>query len=111
MDERKRTVSTTMRQTGKSTAYGLKKLAMQVLIEQSAYAQKGSNPWPKRTRTSHPQMRNSKPRTYELKRLSESVRGIPDAFFMLEEKASILSELFETHPIIEELQRRGCGTV
>jgi len=49
--------------------------------------------------------------TYELKALAEGVRGIPDAFFRPEEKASILSELGETRPIIEELQRRGYGMV
>jgi len=49
--------------------------------------------------------------TYELKALAEGVRGIPDAFFTPEEKASILSELGETRPIIEELQRRGYGMV
>lgn len=50
-------------------------------------------------------------RMYELKTLAESVRGIPDACFTPEEKASILSELSETRPIVEELQRRGYGTV
>ena len=50
-------------------------------------------------------------RTYELKALAEGVRGIPDAFFTPEEKASILSELGETRPIVEALQRRGYGTV
>ena len=50
-------------------------------------------------------------RTYELKALAEGVRGIPDACFTPEEKARILSELGETRPIIEELQRRGYGTV
>jgi hypothetical protein len=50
-------------------------------------------------------------RTYELKTLAEGVRGIPDTFFTPEEKASILSELGETQPIIQELQRRGYGTV
>ena len=50
-------------------------------------------------------------RTYELKALAEGVRGIPDGFFTPEEKASILSELGETRPIVEELQRRGFGTV
>jgi hypothetical protein len=39
------------------------------------------------------------------------MRGIPDAFFTPEEKAGILSELGETWPIVEELQRRGYGTV
>ena len=50
-------------------------------------------------------------RTYELKALAEGVRGVPDAFFTPEERASILTELGETRPIIEELQRRGYGTV
>jgi hypothetical protein len=50
-------------------------------------------------------------RTHELKALAEGVRGIPDVFFTPEEKASILSELRETRPIVEELQRPGYGTV
>ena len=50
-------------------------------------------------------------RTYELKALAEGVRGVPDAFFTPEARASILTELGETRPIIEELQRRGYGTV
>ena len=50
-------------------------------------------------------------RTYELKALAEGVRGVPDACFTPEEKASILSELGETRPIVEELQRRGYGAV
>lgn len=49
-------------------------------------------------------------RTYELKALAEGVRGIPDVFFTPEERASILSELGETEPIVQELQRRGYGT-
>ena len=50
-------------------------------------------------------------RTYELKALVEGVLGVPDAFFTTEERGSILTELGETRPIIEELQRRGYGTV
>ena len=50
-------------------------------------------------------------RTYELKALAEGVRGIPDVFFTPEDQASILSELGEARPIVEELQRRGYGTV
>ncbi len=50
-------------------------------------------------------------RTYELKALAEGVLGISDAFFTPEERAGILSELGETRPIIQELQRRGYGTV
>ena len=50
-------------------------------------------------------------RTYELKALAEGVRCIPDAFFTPEERASILSELGETRPIVEEVQRRGYGTI
>ena len=49
--------------------------------------------------------------TYELKALAEGVRGVPDACFTPEARASILTELGETRPLIEELQRRGYGTV